>query len=233
MFSKKVKTTEGDKLISIPSDKSEVTIGMLMDLKPGYGDALSPLEAMSVLTGIPSGNKPGVTYPDEVFTLCDICDVEGFLNDFNETLELLGIQIKACLIDAEVPDVITVPVKHEIKRRWFGRKAEHAGKLVKVAKNLGIEPAGAYMEAKEIIAEEFKHWDAVKEELGDHIEFSPSIHSLCRVLSLYLYTRSTGEKFNSQRAAEFDEVTKQLSITKALPIARFFFLRYQTLLKRI
>lgn len=230
MKTAKIKTTSGPLTISIPSDLSEVTIGMMMDLTPGYGDSLSQLEIMSALTGIPSGNKHGVIYPDDMFTLCDICDVEAFLADFNEPIELLAIQIKACLIDAEVPDVITVPVgKPSFKNRWYSKKKiEHGGKLVKVAKNLGIEPGGAYMEAKEIIAEEFKEWEKVKAELGDHIEFSPSIHSLCRVLSLYLYSKAMDQKFSPQRAAEFDEITKQLPIDKALPIARFFFLRYQS-----
>lgn len=225
----KIKTTSGPLTISIPSDLSEITIDVLMRLTPAYGDTFSPLEQLSILSGIPkefNDKKP------DVICLEDICNLDD-LAVFDTTIELLAIKIKSFVTEQEIPESILVPVDTAITRgwRWFRGSRHHVGKLVPVIKNLGIQPAGAYFEAKEIIRQEFEEWAKVKKEYGDHIEFNPSIQSLCRVLSLYLYVPATGEKFNSARAADFDKVTKQLPITKALPIARYFFLRYPNLSK--
>lgn len=227
MVTKKIKTTGGDLKITIPSEISEITIGMLIDLTPDYGDILSPLQQLSVLSGIPKEYNPGK--PD---TIC-LEDVECIddLGAFDDTLQAIAYQIKGFVTQQEIPETILIPVPQTSVKRWFGIERVHVGKLVKVITNLGIEPAGAYMEAKELIKAEYQEWDRIKKEYGDHIEFNPSINSLCKLLALYFYCPATGEKFSTIKANEFQSVIRQLPITKALPIARYFFLKYPNLSK--
>lgn len=227
MITKKIKTTGGDLKITIPSEISELTIGMLIDLTPEPGDMLSPLQQLSVLSGIQKEYSPG--QPDAI-CLEDVERIDD-LSVFDDTLQAIAYQIKSFVIEQELPEAILIPVPQPSVKRWFGIERVHAGKMVKVISNLGIEPAGAYMEAKELIKSEYEEWDRIKKWHGDHIEFSPSIHSLCKLLALYFYCPATGEKFNTIKANEFQSAIRQLQITKALPIARYFFLKYPNLSK--
>lgn len=229
MFTKTIKTTGGPLKISIPEDISEISVGLLMALTPEPGNSFSQLEQLSILSGVPSG-KEEREYADDKITLCDIKVSD--LEVFDDTLQKIAYQLKAFVTVQDIPEGITIPTDQPNVKRWFGRTTEHKGKYVKVLSNLGIEPAGAYMEAKEVIKADLEEFAKHNPELSDDElkdVYSPTIQSLCRILALYFYCPATGEKFNSYKAVQFEEVIKKLPITKALPIARYFFLRYPNL----
>lgn len=222
MITKTIKTTSGPLVISIPASRDEISIGLLQALTPEPGHSFSNLETLGILSGIPVESE---TEP----CLYDVINLSDY-DVFDQTLQLLAYQLKAFVEVQDIPDGVILDIPQAQIKRWFGR-IEHKGKYVPVLKNLGIQPAGAYMEAKELIKGEYERWERVKKEYGDDIEFNPSIESQIRLLSLYLYCPATGEKFNTVKVSQFDEVIKKLSITKALPIARYFFLKYPNLSK--
>lgn len=225
MITKNIKTTSGNLKITIPSDIKELTVGMLVDLTPVPGDSFSKLEQLSILSGTPLESDS-----DEIITLYDILNLDD-LKVFDEHLQLLAYQIMGEKDNMNVPDNVVLEIPQSNIKRWYtGRIGRtHLGKQVRVAKNLGIEPAGAYMEAKELIKSEFVEYERIKKEFGDHIEFSPSINSMVRLLALYFYCPATGEKFNPVKVTEFQEIIKKMPMVKALPIARYFFLNYPNL----
>lgn len=229
MVTKTIKTTSGPLVISIPASRDEISIGLLQALTPEPGHSFSQLETLSILSGISLDSGYNSDSDIDLPGLYDIINMDD-LSYFDETLQLLAYQLKAFVEVQDIPDGVVLDIPQAQIKRWFGRR-EHKGKYVPVLKNLGIQPAGAYMEAKELIKGQYELWERVKKEYGEDIEFNPSIESQIRLLSLYLYCPATGEKFNTVKVSQFDEVIKNLSITKALPIARYFFLKYPNLSK--
>lgn len=230
MITKTIKTTSGPLKITIPSDIKELTIGKLMELTPVPGHSFSELEQLSIFTGIPTGDKEfdKREIDIDVITLGDICNVDD-LRVFDEALQTIAYQLKHFVTVQEIPKSITLDMPQDyVKRRWttFATKSL---KTIPILSNLGIAPAGAYLEAKQLIKKEYERWEKVKEQYGEEIEFNPSIEAQIRLLSLYFYVPATGNKFNTLKVIEFDEVIKKLPITQALPIARYFFLRYPNL----
>lgn len=230
MLTKTVKTTNGDLKLTIPTKRDEISIDLLQRLTPPVGHSYSFLEQISIMTGVPTGDKEFDKREIDVDTVT-LNDIETLyeLSPFEDALQGLAYQLAAFQEVQEIPDKITLPIARPLTG-WFRSPGKRFVE-VEVIKNLGIEPAGAYMEAKEVIKSEWERWEKVKKEYGDHIEFNPSIESQIKLLAIYFYCRATGEKFKTHKIAEFSEVIKKLSITHALPIARYFFLRYPNLSK--
>lgn len=240
MITKSVKTTSGPLSITIPSEAKEITIGLLEQLKPEPGHSFSQLETLSILSGIP------VDGDDDNPGLADICNVDD-LKVFDETLQKLAYEIKHFEKYDKVPKYVDLWIGTTVKKKFFGQKNVKVSiiKTVRIAGNLSIEPAGAYFEAVELIKSEYDKWDKAKKyimeqaekneliglEYDNAVDFNPSIEAQIRLLSLYLHGPATGQRFNTQKIIEFDEVIRKMPITEALPIARHFFLSYPNLAK--
>lgn len=144
-------------------------------------------------------------------------DAGEFL-EFADAILSLSHQITYLYNSDEIPKKIKVKVD--------GKDAE-----VKVIRNLSIEPAGAFMAARDVIADEIA---AHIELYGDSWQeyFNPSLTACSKVLGYYLYCRATDKPYDEYAAADFAETIKQLRVTEALPIAKHFFMSYPNLSKQ-
>ena len=98
--------------------------------------------------------------------------------------------------------------------------------------NLSVEPTGAFMAVREIIAEEIKaHIEKNGEENWKEY-FNPSLKACCQVLAHYFFCRVTDKGYNEYEAEAFCDEVKKLKVTEALPVARHFFTCYPNLLKK-
>jgi hypothetical protein len=203
MIEKTLITTHGKLLVKIPSQLNEVTLGQMMSLQdaPDLGD----LDAISILSGVP------------VPELQLVRNAVDFMQ-FADTVLALSHQIKFLYNSDEIPSNITVNV---------------AGEPVKVniIRNLSVEPAGAFMAARDVIADEIAEHVKIYGEVNWQDYFNPSLTACCKVLAYYFYCRVTGNKFDEYAAAAFAETIKQLRVTEALPIAKHFFMSYPNLSK--
>lgn len=226
MLTQNFKTADGDIRLSIPQNLSELTMGMLADSEPKPGDSLSPLDMLSVLSGVPKES-------DTEACLLDIFDIDE-LNVFTDTLLALHYQIAALKENADkLPHTVTLKM-HRAKYAFtkgqslISRLRNIDAKIISIPKDLKIQPAGAAMEAEEVIKEEIQIYENAKKAFGDHLVFNPSANSLLHILALYFYCPATGEKFNPQRVIEFaNDVIRKMPVKQALPIAWFFFSRYR------
>jgi len=204
MIEKTLKTTEGKLRVKIPDQLNEVTLGQMMDLQ--QKPTLNDLEAISILSGI------------SVDRLQNVCDINDF-GVFNDPVVSLSHQIKHIYNSDAVPKKIAM---------------EYCGiaKTVNVISNLSIEPAGAFMAAREIIAEEIT--EHIKQYGPDKWEtfFNPSLKACCQVLAHYFFCRATGKKYNEYEAEEFCDEIRKLRVTEAIPVAKHFFLAYPNLSRR-
>ncbi|GAB2983956.1 hypothetical protein GCM10027049_21820 [Mucilaginibacter puniceus] len=203
MIEKKLKTTEGRLLVKMPTLLNELTLGQLMDMQEK--PYLTDLEAISILSGIPVS---------ELNTVCDVTEFQIF----SEYILLLSQQIALLYNRDDIPQKVTFYLERPV--------------TVNVINNLSVEPAGAFMAAREIIAEE------IKEHIEKHGEddwqetFKPSLKACCQVLGQYFFCRVTGKKYNEYQVEEFYAEVKKLKVTEALPIARHFFSCYPHLSRR-
>jgi hypothetical protein len=201
MIEKTLKTTTGKLRVQIPDQLNEVTLGQMMELqeKPGLND----IEAISILSGIP------------VEALNNVSDVACF-QEFGDTVLSLSYQIKYLYKSDAIPKKVSFS---------FGK----GGTTVNFISNLSVEPAGAFMAARDIIADEIS--EHIKTYGEDDLEacFNPSLKACCQVLAHYFYCRATGKKYNEYEAEEFCNEVKKLRVTEALPIAKHFFSCYPTL----
>jgi hypothetical protein len=203
MIEKQLKTTDGKITIKIPSQIKEVTLGQLIQMqeKP----ELTDLDAISILSGIPI---------DELKNVLNFNDFDVFA----EAISSLSNQIKYLYNNDEIPKKIELDIE--------GKSVS-----VNISKNLSVEPAGAFMAARDIIADE------IKEHIQQHGEedwqdrFNPSLKACCQVLAHYFYCRATGGKYNEYKADEFAETIKTIGVTEALPVAKYFFMSYPNLSK--
>ena len=203
MIAKTLRTTTGKLVIKIPDRLNEVTISQIIDLqeKPQLND----LEAISILSGISLEELKNVVRMDD-------------LDVFQDAVLSLSHQIKFLYEGDQIPGTVTF---------FAGKQSVR----VNVINNLSAEPAGAFMAAREIIAEE------IREHLTKHGEdsrmeyFNPSLNACCQVLAQYFFCRVTGKKYNEYEAEEFTAEIKKLRVTEALPIAKHFFTCYPNLLK--
>jgi hypothetical protein len=203
MIEKTLKTTHGKLRVKIPSQLNEVTLGQMIALQENKD--LGDLDAISILSGVP------------VTELQSVSDANDFMQ-FADAVLSLSHQIKYLYNSDDIPKTITV----EVDKKPI---------TVNVIRNLSVEPAGAFMAARDIIADEIaEHIKQYGEENWKDY-FNPSLTACCRVLAYYFYCRVTGNPYDEYAAATFIETIKQLRVTEALPIAKHFFMSYPNLSK--
>ena len=203
MIEKTLINTHGKLRVKIPAKLQEVTLGQMMALQDSKD--LTDLDAISILSGI------------TINELRSVRDANDFV-DFADAILDLSHQIKYLYHSDEIPKKITLQM-------------DGKAVTVNVIRNLSVEPAGAFMAARDIIAD----------EIGEHIKlygeenwkdyFNPSLTACCKVLAYYSYCRATGQPYNEYSAAGFTETVKQLRVTEALPIAKHFFMSFPNLSK--
>jgi hypothetical protein len=190
MIAQILKTTNGQLTVKIPEHLHEVTLGQLIDMQSA--ENMSDLEAIHILSAIP---------------IAELQNVKNFkdLQLFNDQIATLSQQIKDLYNSDSLPKTITFNINGELK-------------TVKVISNLSIEPAGAFLAARDIITDEINNHI---EQHGDNwkAHFNPSLKTCAMLLAQYFYSAVTGNWYNEYKAEEFyDEVVK-LPFTDALPIA--------------
>lgn len=204
MIEKTLKTTDGKLRIKIPTSLNEVTLGQMMEMqeKPNLND----LEAISILSGI------------SVEELQNVRNISDF-SVFEDYILSLSHQIKYLYNSDAIP----------AKVNFYSDKRSTS---VNVIHNLSVEPAGAFMAARDIIADEIN--EHIKQYGEDNWKenFNPSLKACCQVLSHYFFCRVTNKRYNEYEAEEFTNEIKKLRVTEALPISKHFFTCYPSLLKQ-
>lgn len=202
-----LKTTQGKLRVRIPTQLNEVTLGQLMDLqaRPDITD----LEAISILSGIP------------VIELHNIKNYDD-LHQFGDAVLSLSYQIKHLYNSNEIPKEVIFMLSGDSGAPFQKTK-------VKVMQNLSVEPAGAFMAARDIIAEEINTHIKTHGEDDWQEHFNPSLNACCQVLAQYFYCRATGKKYNEYEVENFIDEVKKLRVTEALPISKHFFTCYPSL----
>jgi hypothetical protein len=204
MIQKTLKTLTGALSVAIPTSLHELKLRQLMAMQAA--DELNDLQAIHILSGLP---------------LEELKQVQHFadLQIFNEHVLALATEIKQLYSSEAIPDAVT-----------FGLDDKPV--KVKVMKNLSVEPAGAFMAARDIIAEEINKHIARHGEANWQETFNPSLQTCSQVLAHYFYSRATGNAYDELLAAQFTEEVEKLPVTEALPIAKYFFLSYPNLSKQ-
>lgn len=204
MIERTLKTIGGKISIRIPSQLNELTLGQLMAMqeKTDLGD----LDAISILSGVPVEELQNIKNADDLYV-------------FGEAVLSLSNQLKYLYNSEDIPKQVTFytdngPVK------------------VDVINNLAVEPAGAFLAARDIIATEINEHIAKYGEADWQSSFNPSLNACCRVLAHYFYCRVTGERYNEYKIEAFCDTVKQLRVTEALPVAKHFFTNYPDLSKQ-
>ena len=202
-----LKTTQGKLRVRIPTQLNEVTLGQLMDLqaRPDITD----LEAISILSGIPVTELHNIKNYDD-------------LHQFGDAVLSLSHQIKHLYNSNEIPKEVIFMLSGDSGAPFQKTK-------VKVMQNLSVEPAGAFMAARDIIAEEINIHIKTHGEDDWQEHFNPSLNACCQVLAQYFYCRATGKKYNEYEVENFIDEVKKLRVTEALPISKHFFTCYPSL----
>jgi hypothetical protein len=204
MIEKTLKTIDGSLRVRIPTILNEITLGQMIGMQEKH--YLNDLDAISILSGIPKEELNNVINFDD-FSI------------FGEYVESLANQIKYLYNNEIVPDNVTFILGK--------RKVD-----VKVIHNLSVEPAGAFLAARDIIADEINYHICLYGEENWKEHFQPSLKACCDVLAQYFFCRATGKRYDEYEAEEFNEEVKKLRVTEALPIAKHFFTCYPDLLKQ-
>jgi hypothetical protein len=201
MIERTLKTTRGTLSITMPSLLKEITLGQMIRLQDKT--ELSDLDAISILSGV------------AIDELKDVSNFHDF-DVFGDAVLSLSTQIKNLYNCDDIPSKITFKID---------------GKTVKinVIRNLSVEPAGAFMAARDIIDEEINEHIKLHGEEDWQERFNPSLKACCQVLSQYFYCRATGEKYNEYKADAFTETIKNISVVEALPIGKHFFMSFPNL----
>jgi hypothetical protein len=203
MIEKTLRTQTGKLPVKIPGNLNEVNLGQMIALqeKPDLND----LDAISILSGIP------------VAELKNVCSLDDF-HVFTEVVLSLSNQVKYLYNSDAIPKSVTfITDKKTIK--------------VSVIHNLSVEPAGAFMAARDIITGEINEFIKQHGETDWQQRFNPSLRACSQVLAHYFYCRATGKKYNEYEAEEFNTEIQKLRVTEALPIAKHFFTSYPALSK--
>jgi len=198
MIERSVKTLTGKISIKIPSQLTELKLGQLMQMQAMK--QLSDLDAISILSGIPIAELKNVVH----FSEFDV---------FGEAILSLSSQIKYLYDSEAIPNKIIFDID--------GKKTS-----IKVIRNLSMQPAGAFMASRDIIAEEISNHIKQHGEDDWQQNFNPSLKACCQVLAQYFYCRATGNVYDEYKAEQFAETIKTLGVTEALPIAKYFFMSY-------
>jgi hypothetical protein len=175
MIEKTLKTTHGKLLVKIPAELKEVTLGQMMAMQEK--EYLNDLDAISILSGIPMEDLKSVSNMDD-------------FQVFGASVHSLSDQIKYLYNSDVIPRRVTFIFNN--------RKV-----TVNVIRNLSVEPAGAFMAARDIIADEIN--ETIKQHGEENLQqhFSPSLTACCHVLAHYFYCRVTGNKYNEFEAVDF------------------------------
>lgn len=198
MITQKLKTTDGWLRVSIPTQLNEITLGQMMAMQDA--PTLNDIEAISILSGIAAEELKQVKDAHELMV-------------FGEHILSLSYQIKHLYNSEAIPQKTTF---------WLDGKPRE----VAVIKNLSVEPAGAFMAARDVISDEISEHIKKHGEDGWQEHFNPSLKACCQVLAHYFYCRVTGNAYNEYAIESFTETIKQLRVTEALPIAKHFFTSY-------
>ncbi len=170
---------------------------------------ITDTEAISILSGIPVPELQNIKNYDE-------------LHQFGDTVLSLSGQIKYLHSSNVIPKEVT-----------FTLPGINGSSLkqtrVKVMQNLSVEPAGAFMAARDIITEEINAHIKTHGEDDWEEHFNPSLTACCQVLAQYFYCRATGKPYNEYEVESFMDEVKKLRVTEALPISRHFFTCYPNL----
>jgi hypothetical protein len=204
MIEKTLKTTDGKIRVKIPTVLKEITLGQMMEMQKKH--YLDDLDAISILSGVPKEDLNSVRNFDD-------------FRVFGDHVQSLSHQI-AYLYHSDI-------TPHKVIFMLDGHKA-----VVNIIRNLSVEPAGAFLAARDIIADEINEHISLYGEDNWQGNLQPSLQSCCRVLAHYFFCRATGKKYNEYEAEEFCEEIKKLRVTEALPIAKHFFTCYPNLLKQ-
>jgi hypothetical protein len=203
MIEKTLKTTCGTLNIAMPSQLKEISLGQMMQLQEKTD--LSDLDAISILSGI------------AIEELKDVSNFHDF-DVFGEAVLSLSNQIKYLYSSDDIPSRVAFKIDGKTTK-------------VNVIRNLSVEPAGAFMAARDIIAEEINEHIKLNGEEDWQERFNPSLKACCQVLAQYFYCRATGQKYNEYKADAFIETVKNISVVEALPIGKHFFMSYPNLSK--
>src|SRR6202012_3702035 len=204
MIEKTLRTQDGKLRVSIPTILNEITLGQMMEMQEMH--YMNDIEAISILSGIPK---------EDLYTVINIDDFQIF----GDHVQSLAHQIKY-LYNSDI-------VPHKVTFMLGKRKV-----TLNVIRNLSVEPAGAFLAARDIIADEINEHINLYGEEGWQEHFQPSLKACCNVLAQYFFCRATGKKYDEYEAEEFGEEVKKLRVTEALPIAKHFFTCYPDLLKQ-
>jgi hypothetical protein len=204
MIQKTFTTAHGKLKVSIPTLLEEVTLGQMMEMQERH--YIDDLEAISILSGVPK---------EELYAVKNFDDFQSFGDHINS----LAQQIKYLYNSNIVPNKV---------RFLLGRRKV----LINVISNLSVEPAGAFLAARDIIAEEINEHIIIYGEDDWQEHFQPSLKACCHVLAHYFFCRATAKKYDECEAEDFCEEVKKLRVTEALPIAKYFFTSYPNLLKQ-
>lgn len=212
MITKTLSTIKGKVRISVPENLNELTVGQLLAIQ---SEEMNDLKALAFLSG------------------CSETDIANIpaekLSDIWERWLSLAHQIQYCYQADAIPKTIVFGKK---KVKVLGLFYVERDNVVKVMHNLSIEPAGAFMACRNIIADEInKHINLYGEENWKE-NFVPGIDCIAQILGHYFYCKATGNLYIEQLAEEFKSEVLKLSVQEALPIGRHFFLRYPDLLKQ-
>ena len=204
MIEKILRTTEGKILVKIPTLINEVTLGQLMKMQENHH--LNDMDAISILSGIPM---------EELQNVSNISDFQAF----GESVQSLSQQIKHLYNSDAIPAKVSFTLGGNTV-------------LVNVIQNLSVEPAGAFMAASDIIADEINATIKMYGEERWKEHFHPSLKACSQLLAHYFFCRATGKKYNEYEAEAFTTEIKKLRVTEALPIAKHFFTCYPNLLRQ-
>ena len=204
MIEKTLRTTGGKLLVKIPTLLNEVTLGQVMEMQEKH--QLSDIDAISILSGIP------------VNELKNVSNINDF-SIFGESVQSLAHQIKNLYNSDSIPSKVSF---------MLGKDKV----TVNVTGNLSVEPAGAFMAASDIIADEINATIKIYGEEKWKEHFHPSLKACCQLLAHYFFCRATAKPYNEYQAEEFTAEIKKLRVTEALPIAKHFFTCYPNLLKQ-
>lgn len=201
MIEKTLRTTQGKLRIRIPTELNELKLGQMVEMQEK--SKLGDIDAISILSGIAT---------DQLKNIADMADLEAFALHVHQ----LAGQIRNLYNSDDIPKKITFSI---------GGKPVTVG----VLRNLSVEPVGAFMASREVIAGEIARH---KEEYGEDDwkeHFSPSLRACSVVLAHYFYCRVTGKPYDEYQAEAFADEVMKLRVTEALPIAKHFFIRYPSL----
>jgi hypothetical protein len=204
MIEKTLKTTGGKLNVRIPTILNEISLGQMIAMQEKQ--YLDDLEAISILSGIPRV---------ELYNVINFDDFKVF----GDHIHSLANQITYLYNSEAVPHKVTFTLgKRQV--------------MVNVIHNLSVEPAGAFLAARDIIADEINTHIGIYGEEKWKNHFQPSLKACSSLLAQYFFCRATGKKYDEYEAEEFTEEINKMRVTEALPIAKHFFTCYPDLLKQ-